>query len=172
MVQQLSREFWQTEVSAARHCRREAARLELAPPALALIACAEHADDVLRELPEFALHREVEEGATGAVLGRIFSAMCEGLSDRWLTSERSYRTTLLGLRHGVDLAHLMRDRAHCAQRTELEDFLERWLRRRIPLVEGVASELAWFADKPEYALENARSAGYFRRHWLRLEPSR
>ena len=55
--------------------------------------------------------------------------------------------TLIGLRHGVDLVRLMRVTAAKAGDQSLSNFLTAWLERREPLVDAVAQELGWFADR-------------------------
>lgn len=156
LLQQLGYEFWQTETSASRHCRREAERLRDAPPARALLGAARHADAVLAELPNFPLLRTRGQSGIGMAIGKLFSSARDTLADKLLTAERSYRGTLLGLRHGVDLGQLMLAAAEHADDEPLRNFLEQWLNQRIPLVEIVAGELHWFADRPEQALEQAK----------------
>jgi putative NIF3 family GTP cyclohydrolase 1 type 2 len=156
LVKQLSHELWQTEVSASQHCRREAERLGDTPPARALRAAAEHADQVLKELPIVTRNRPLAVSGIGMALGKIFSEARDTIADKFLTSERSYRGTLLGLRHGVDVVKLLREAAHRAQDEQLTKFLDRWIERRQRLVEEVVAQLAWFAERPERALKQAR----------------
>jgi hypothetical protein len=94
-------------------------------------------------------------------VGKLFSVIRDRLGDRTLRRERSYRATLIGLRHGVDLVQLMLDVARQAGHAELVSFFEHWLSKRTPLVEAVARELQWFAERPSVALEVAKgiSAG-------------
>lgn len=156
LLQQLGYEFWQTETSASRHCRREAERLRDTPPARALLGAARHADAVLAELPNFPLLQARSQHGIGMAIGRLFSAARDTVMDKLLTAERSYRGTLLGLRHGADLGQLMLNAAEHVQDDALRNFLEQWLNQRTPLVEIVANELHWFADRPKQALEQAR----------------
>lgn len=161
LIRQLSHELWQTELSASQHCRREAERLGDAPPARALLAAAEHADAVLAALPEISKERPFGNGGIGLALGKVFTEVRDTIADKLLTSERSYRGTLLGLRHGVDAVQMLRLAAARARDAQLTTFLEGWLHRRTPLVEEVANQLAWFAEHPDRALKQAR--GVFRR---------
>jgi hypothetical protein len=151
LFKRLGHELFQTETSAALHCRREAERLGAAPPAEALRAVANHAQDVLRDLPGLAALTSVPQSKAGATVGRIFSELRDKLADRMIDSERSYRGTLLGARHGVDLVRLLRSAAEQQGDRELQAFCDRWLERRGQLVERVAAELDWFARNPENA---------------------
>ena len=156
LLRHLSHELWQTEVSASQHCRREAERLGDTPPARALLAVAEHADSVLEELPKLTQGRPLAKSGIGMAIGKVFSEVRDTIADKLLTSERSYRGTLLGIRHGVDLVHLLRNAAGRAQDDALVSFLDAWLRRREPLVAEVVAQLGWFAELPERALKPAR----------------
>jgi hypothetical protein len=156
LIQHLSHELWQTEVSASQHCKREAERLGDTPPARAMLQAALHADAVLEELPKLAFERQTPLGGVGAALGKIFSEVRDTVADKLLTSERSYRGTLLGLRHGVDLVQLMAAAVDDTNNRELRDFCERWLQRRTSLVDSVAAQLRWFAGQSEQALKPAR----------------
>jgi hypothetical protein len=156
LLRHLSHELWQTEVSASQHCRREAERLGDTPPARALLATAEHADAVLAELPKVVQGRSLAQSGIGMALGKMFSEVRDTIADKLLTSERSYRGTLLGMRHGVDIVHLLSKTAAQAHDEALTAFLERWLERRQPLVDEVVAQLGWFAAHPERALKSAR----------------
>lgn len=158
LLNHLSHEFWQTETSAVQHCRREAERLGDIPPARALLACARHADEVLAELPKIAQRHGLKHSGVGLAVGKLFSEARDAFGDKLLTRERSYRGTLLGLRHGVDLVRLMHDTALHTSDDTLKVFLSTWLERREPLIEAAAQELRWFAERPERALERARGA--------------
>jgi len=151
LFKRLGHELFQTETSAALHCRREAQRLGGAPPAQALRAIADHAEDVLRELPAMAALTSVPESKAGAMVGRIFSELRDKLADRAIDTERSYRGTLLGARHGIDLVRLLQFTAEQEGDQPLQAFCATWLGHRAELVERVADELQWFARNPEAA---------------------
>lgn len=164
LLRHLSHELWQTEVSASQHCRREAERLGDTPPARALLAAAEHADTVLAELEKTTQGRPLAQSGVGMALGKMFSEVRDTIADKLLTSERSYRGTLLGMHHGVDLVLLMQKSAERANDEQLKQFLARWLERRRPLLEEAIAQLAWFADQPERALKSARGVFARRKH--------
>jgi Rieske Fe-S protein len=154
LIEHLSHELWQTETSASQHCRREAERLGDTPPARALLMAAAHADEVLQKLP--SLQGLLAPPPAGMAMGKLFSVIRDSIGDRVLRRERSYRATMIGLRHGVDLVQLMLDVALQTGRAELISFFEGWLSKRTPLIEAVARELRWFAERPAVALEVAK----------------
>ena len=152
LLQTLFHELFQTEQSAALHPEREARRLGTVPPADALRQVAEHARRVLVELPELASRRQLPVSRIGQMVGRMFSHARTWFADRLIQPERSYRGTLLGMRHGVDLVTLIRDSALVEGDAELAEWCARWLLEREPLVEAVAAQLQWFAETPDAAL--------------------
>jgi hypothetical protein len=156
LLRNLARELFQTEVSASRHSRREAQRLEGTPPAAALVAVAEHADRALAELKELARAEDLPVSAFGSILGEAFSQARERIADRLLEGERSYRATLLGMRHGVDAVRMFGLTAKHAQRSALSDWAGAWTNTRTPLVQEVERQLEWFAEHIEHARKLAR----------------
>ncbi len=159
LLRHLTPELWQTETSASEHCRREARRLGDTPPARALLATADHADAALAELKTLEPLTDGSKPGIGTMVGKFFSDVRETVADRMLTSERSYRGTLLGMRHGVDVVKLMLETARNERREPLVQFFERWLQRRVPLVEAAADQLRWFAERPDEALAFAKGLG-------------
>lgn len=151
-------ELFQTEQSADVHSRREADRLGNEPPAKALRAVADHARAALSEITALAEARGFTDTRAGMAVGSFFSAVRCILADRLIDRERSYRGTLIGMRHGVDVVSSVRFVAQAAGDTELVVALDTWLRVRAPLVDSVAAELAWFARNPERALEGGKGA--------------
>lgn len=156
LLRKLFAEFFQTERSASRHGRREARRYETAPPAQALRAVSEHAERELRELKELARLKGLQERRVGAIVGESFSLIREFVGDRLVDAERSYRGTLLGMRHGIDLVDLIRRVADACGQVEVGGFCTRWLDERRPLVHEVSQVLSWFAANPERASEMPR----------------
>jgi hypothetical protein len=152
----LARELFQTETSAARHCRREAERLGDTGPARALHAVAAHAESVLSALPELARRNDMPVSKGGRMTGALFSQLRDKMFDMLIDSDRSYRGTLLGCRHGLDVVRMLRNLATCMGNTELDNFCTDWLNTRTVLVQKLEDELAWFAKNPEEALKLAR----------------
>jgi hypothetical protein len=153
LLRELFRELAAAERSARREAGREAARLGEAPPAEALRAVAAHAEHAVREVAELARRGRLRSGGVGALLGQSVAVARELVSDRLLDAERSYRATLLGFRHGMDLVDLIRRVADASSEVEIAGFCTRWLAQRGPLVEEVAHGLAWFAHHPQRAVE-------------------
>lgn len=143
-------ELFQTERSAERHPLVEAERLGDVPPAAAMRLVSAHATRSLARLEALAGPRGHEAAHAGRAVGDFFSNMRQKVADLTLTTEMSYRGTLLGMRHGVDLFTLVHYAA-AAVDPELHAFTAEWLAERAQLVEAVARELAWFAANPELA---------------------
>lgn len=155
LLSNLFHELFQTEQSAASHPQREAERLGSVPPAQALRAAAAHAEQVLKDLPELAARHNLPTSRIGQSVGQLFSNVRQWFADHLLDEERSYRGTLLGLRHGVDLVLLVRHAARVEGNPALEGWCTTWLTERVPLVDEVAAQLAWFAATPKVALHAA-----------------
>lgn len=163
LLESLMRELFQTEESAVSHPRVEAERLGgSTPPGRAMLAVAAHAKEALAELPRLARAHDLPVSAGGLAVGKIFSITRDALADLLLTSEKSYRGTVLGMRHGVDLVELMRYLAHKEGDLEIEAWCSEWLARRRPLIEAAARELSWFAANPGRATAPAKSGAIAR----------
>ncbi|MCY1008598.1 hypothetical protein OV079_24155 [Nannocystis pusilla] len=151
----LARELFQTEQSAQRHPRLEAERLGDVPPAHCLRAIAAHAESALADLPRLAAQHDLPVSTGGRAVGTAFSVVRNQVADMFLSLERSYRGTLLGMRHGVDLMILFEQVARRDGAVELADWCAAWLERRVALLQEAEQALAWFAEHPERALEAA-----------------
>lgn len=149
----LFRELFQTEQSARKHPRVEAKRLGDVPPARAMLAVAAHADSVLPELRELVKERRMVAVMGAKKVGSVFSVLRDRFADLLLSQEKSYRGTILGMRHGIDLITLIERVAAAQGDTALTAWCARWLETRKPLVETTAAELAWFAAHPDFATE-------------------
>jgi hypothetical protein len=151
----LAHEMFQTEQSACDHPRVEAARLGDVAPARALLAVADHATAAMAELTPLMRRNHLVVSPGGRAVGAAFSRVRDRFADLLLSSEKSYRATLLGMRHGVDLVELVMSTAREDDDPELAAWCERWLATRRPLVEAAARELEWFAQHPERATDAA-----------------
>jgi hypothetical protein len=145
-------EMFQTEKSAMEHPRKEAERLGSEPPGIAMLAVSEHAEQAIRDLERLSC-----DGARnfGKAIGEVFSMVRDAVTDRLMSTEKSYRGTLLGLHHGIDCATLTRAVASECGDSELASFLSVWLQERRPLVYACEDELKWFARHPKRATERA-----------------
>jgi len=152
----LVRELFQTEQSAKVHPRIEAERLGDVPPSQVLLAIAAHAESALAELPPLVIRHNLPNSTGGKLVGAAFSSLRDHFVDLLLSSERSYRGTLLGMRHGIDLVELVQYVAREEGDTSLTQWCATWLEKRRPLVEAAAGELAWFAANPDRAREPAK----------------
>lgn len=144
-------ELFQTERSAEIHPPKEAERLGDTPPAHALRAVAHHAIPVNAELPNLAASRGLPVSKAGSAIGDAFSTTRRMLTDPAWEAERSYRATLLGMRHGLDVVKLIRATADAAGDPDLVAWCTEWLAVREPLVEEVGRQLDWFGSHPEPA---------------------
>lgn len=154
MIRSLLEELMQSERSAQLHCIREAKRLGDSEPSQALRACAAHARRVDEELRTIARQAGAARGRLGAVIGRLLSRARTMVIDRVIDEERSYRGTLAGLRHGIDVALMLQHAADASGTVELAGFCTRWLADREPLVEQVSKAMTWFALHPAIAVEH------------------
>jgi hypothetical protein len=156
LLKSLFRELFQSERSAMKHPRREAERLGGGPPAHALTAVSDHAKGIFADLCAIARATDVPVSRAGMAVGSLLSIARHVVLDRAVDAERSYRATLLGMRHGVDLMKLIRKVADASGRVELAGFCTRWLEEREPLVDRVESAMGWFAEHPQRAAEMPR----------------
>jgi hypothetical protein len=156
LLHNVIREVFQTETSAVRHCRREADRLGATPPGRAMMAISEHATGVLEALPPVCQREGLPVSIGGSATGLFFSEMRDKVLDRLIQSERSYRGTLIGLHHGVDLMKLVMLAAEASGKSSLIDLCAEWIPARTALLQRAIEELSWFVTHPERATEFAR----------------
>lgn len=162
LIKRLGRELFQTETSARLHCRREAERLGDVPPARPLLAASRHADEALKSMTENTKRSELPLSMAGALLGVAFSTAREFVLDRLLSSELSYRGTLLGMKHGVDLVKMLNQLAQGEGDTVLTEWTDKWLREREALVHEAEAQLSWFANNIDIAARVARPMFFLR----------
>lgn len=151
LFEKLGRELFQTETSAMEHASREAGRLLGTPLADILLRMATHARESLVVLPPSFQDRE--RLRVGQMPGKIFSLIRRVVIDRLVDRERSYRGTLLGFHHGVDLVRLMLPLASTRGEFEFEAWCVQWLEVREELLEQATLQLEWFATHPRQAIE-------------------
>ncbi len=156
LLRTLVLELFQTERSASLHCAREARRFPGAPPARALQDIANHARVALGELDLMTRDGNLPASRPRELLGRSIGAFLSKLRqtvlDRLVDAERSYRGTILGVRHGVDLVRLVQSTALGSGDYDLARWCSRWLDRREAMLQRAVDELVWFAENPELAV--------------------
>jgi hypothetical protein len=148
----LSRELAQSEHDAVYQTRREASRLGENLPAAKLREIAAHAEHLSPRLEALLLQRQPLGMRAGRWVGETFSIIRHYFVDRILQSERSYRATLLGLAHGLDVARLLREVARRSDDVRLFRFCDDMIAQREPLIHEAARALTWFASHPDVAL--------------------
>jgi hypothetical protein len=156
LLTKLFRELFQAERSASRHPRQEADRLRDTRVAEPLRGVASHAERALGEIRELAARHDLPISRWGALVGSSLSLLRTTIVDRLVDQERSYRATLLGLRHGVDLVHLIRRIADASGMVEIGGYCTHWLEEREALVERATAALSWFAEHPDLAAQTPR----------------
>ncbi|MGN6106879.1 MAG: hypothetical protein ACTHU0_17360 [Kofleriaceae bacterium] len=155
----LCRELAQSEHDAKLHPAREARRLGDVPPAHSLLRISEHAEELRPRFEALMQRKHQRRGMRlGRTVGSMFSALRHAIFDRMIDSERAFRATLLGLRHGLDCARLLRDVAAREGDSFLVRFCDELLVERSGLLEDAEQTLSWFADCPSIALRAGRIA--------------
>lgn len=165
LIAVLLAEAFQAERAVRSHCGREADRLGSTPPGWSMRAVANRAQRALRDLRPLAREREnnnnKENGGQGqaaalaARIGRLVTDVRELSADIRVSTEKSYRATLLEIHQSSVAFLLLEDAAVAAGDQELADYCHRWLADRTRLIADAERDLAWFAANPERALGRA-----------------
>lgn len=150
--EKLCRELAQSEHDAVIQTTREASRLGTCPPAEKLREIAAHAEHLRPRLDALMIPEQPIGIRLGRLVGEVFSGVRHFFGDRMMSAERSYRSTLLGLRHGVDVAWLLRDVARREEQVRLFRFCDDLIAEREVLVREAERALVWFADHPAIAM--------------------
>ncbi len=155
MLRRLMSELAHSERAAEVHCQREARRYARDLSATALWTICRQARASLARLQELADARTFRLVSRPTSLGVLLQALRDALADRLRSAERSWRSTLLGLRHGIDIVVSLRLVADALGDADVVTFCDELLRQRTPLVKEVENTLWWFAEHPERALATA-----------------
>jgi hypothetical protein len=142
----LCRELVQSEHSARVHPARYARRLGNTPPGTALRAIVDHAYEIKPRLE--SLIRGADGLGAGRAIGNGLSAVRHLVIDPFTDIERSFRGTLLGLYHGVDVACLLRAVAIRKDDAFLAGFCVDLIAKRTMLIEHARQSMGWFAERP------------------------
>ena len=149
LLEKLSRELTQSELDAERQTTREANRLGDVEPARRLRAIAAHAAHIRPRLNRIVHHNQPIGWEVARLVGELFSAARHFAVDRILSTERSYRATLLGVHHGIDAACLLRDVARREEHVRLHRYCDDMIAERETLLREAQHALVWFADHPD-----------------------
>jgi hypothetical protein len=144
LLDKLVRELIRSEAQAIEHPPREARRIGESPPVRALRDVASHA---VAMRPRFQAALDGHELGSGRA-GITLSTLRQLVTDRIHDAERTYRASLLELRHGVDIVRVMREVARAEELFALIRWCDDWLNARRTLVTRVEAQLAWFAAQP------------------------
>lgn len=148
LLDKLTREVGRVEGQAIEHPAREARRLGEQAPVHALREVADHALAMRSRFETMALGHGlvVHRFAIGAL-----TTLRHLVIDRVVDPERSYRSVLLELRHGVEVVRLLREATRREELVGLIRWCDDWLIARRTLVARAEAQLAWFADADEDA---------------------
>ena len=149
LLEKLIREIIRSETQAIEHPVRETKRIGEAPPVIALHEVAAHAATMRARFLEVLQSYEiaVHTGTLGATLATLRHLVV----DRVIDAERSFRTALLDLRHGIDVVKLMREVSRRLEVFGVIRWCDDWLGARRTLVARVEAQLAWFAEQEAVA---------------------
>jgi hypothetical protein len=148
----LCRELAQSEHDAHLQSRREAQRQGPGLPSEILLEIADHAEQTEARLRAQITSGQPIGAALSLVAAKLFSNLRYYAFDRMIAHERSYRATLLGLRHGLDAAHLLRATAERAFRPQIQTLCAELIRIREPMFVRAVAALDWFADHADLAI--------------------
>lgn len=154
LYHKLGRELMQSERSCRVHARREAKRQGPGPAADAMLALAMHADRCEPRLEELIGKPSIGIAAA-RVVAYTFSNVRHGFTDRLLAHERTYRATLLGVRHGLECSYLLSQVAKQADMRGMHGYLQTMLPERAALLDAARDALGWFAQHPRHASEHS-----------------
>ena len=152
LLNNLTQELFHAEISAVCHCQHEADRLRHTAPAEAMLAISEHAREALQALLAVCAQHGLSTNAEASFTERVYAKLRNTFADRLVQSERAYRSTLLGVRHGVDLMRMLSLGAATANKSALAAFCVPWLKTRTELLQRAEVELQWFVHHPQSAL--------------------
>ncbi|HEY4056483.1 MAG TPA: hypothetical protein VGM39_07730 [Kofleriaceae bacterium] len=156
--EKLCRELAQAERDAVIHTERECTRLGDVPPAARMRAISANAKHLQPRLAKLVSAKQPIGFMLGRAVGDVFSATRHYFVDRILSTERSYRATLLGLKHGLDAARLLREVARVDVDVQLAEFCDDLIAQREKLIAAAEHELAWFATHSAFAMASGARA--------------
>lgn len=151
LLDKLIREITRAESQAADHPVREGRRIgDNSPPVLALREVADHAISMRDRFETLLAGHDVSLHRAG--FGATLATLRHLVVDRVVDAERSYRTALLDLRHGIDVVKLLREVARREMLFGVIRWCDDWLGARRTLVARVEAQLTWFAEDADVAI--------------------
>ena len=157
LLEKLIRETVRAEAQAMEAPEREGRRLGATPPIAALVDIADHAEQMQRRFETMLAGHELLLHLTRGALGSTLTSLRHLVVDRVVNGERAYRTTLLDLRHGVEVVKLLREITRRQMLFGLVRWCDDWLGARRTLVARAEAQLSWFADQE--SLESPTATG-------------
>ncbi|HVK84103.1 MAG TPA: hypothetical protein VM513_08345 [Kofleriaceae bacterium] len=146
LLDKLTREVLRVEGQVVDQPGREARRLGDVPPVAALRDIASHAAAMRSRF-------EAMVAGYGLVLHRFGVGALTTLRyivlDRVVDAERSYRTALAELRHGIEVVKVLRDAARRDELFGMIRWCDDWSNARRTLVARAEAQLAWFSTAEE-----------------------
>ena len=155
LLEKLIREAARAEAQAMEAPEREARRIGASPPVEALVEIADHAELMQRRFERMLDGHELQLHVTRGALGSTMTTLRHLVVDRVVHGERSYRTVLLDLRHGIEVVKLLREITRRQMLFGLVRWCDDWLGARRTLVARAEAQLSWFAEQE---LSGARPA--------------
>jgi hypothetical protein len=142
LLAMLIRELVRAEAQAITHAPREARRIGDAPPVDVLRQIADHALGMRARFERMLVGHGILPGRSrlGATLSTVRYVV-----DANVDPERSFRTIIVDLRHGLDTAATLRDHARTAELFGVIRWCDDWLVTRRSLVMRAEAQLPWFA---------------------------
>lgn len=150
------RELVRAEAQAVTHAPREAKRIGDAPPVVVLREIAAHALTMRARFERMLVGHSILPGRSG--LGATLSSV-RYVVDANVDPERSFRTIIVDLRHGLEVGEMLRGHARAAELFGVIRWCDDWLATRRSLVLRTEAQLPWFAIRAHaqaYADESSR----------------
>ena len=145
LLDRLIREIYRGEVHAAEHAARQEKLIGDVAPVLALREIAAHALAMRERFEAIVRGYDLQTGRNG--FSATLSSLRGLVPDRMVDPERTYRTSLLDLRHGIDVVKLAREVARSEELFGIIRWCDDYLGARRTLVARVEAQLVWFVEQ-------------------------
>ena len=150
LLDRLIREIHRGEVQAIEHAARMEKLIGAVAPVLALREISTNAATMCERFDNLVRGYDLEPGRI--TVGTTLSSLRGLVTDRIVDPERTYRTCLLDLRHGIDVVKLAREVARSEELFGIIRWCDDYLRARRTLVARVEAQLVWFVEEAGIAL--------------------